>query len=78
MKMLLKVRSSALVLIPAAMLLSQVSKWPVIQPLEEKRVFISPGQNNTDTPFLAFIKNNDGFPIYKLNATTETMKTSRR
>ena len=61
-----KVCSVALVLTSAAILLAQASQWPVIRPLEEKRVFINPGQNNADTPFVAFIKASDGVPTYKL------------
>ena len=34
--------------------------------MEEKKAFINPGQNNTDTPFAAFIKNSNGVPVYKL------------
>lgn len=56
----------ALVLASAALLCAQASKWPVIRPLEENKVFINPGQNNADTPFVAFIKDNEGVPTYKL------------
>jgi hypothetical protein len=63
---LLKICSLALVLTPATILLAQASRWAVIRPLEEKRVFINPGENNTDTSFMAFIKNNNGVPLYKL------------
>lgn len=66
MKATLKVSSLALVLASAASLFAQASKWPVIRLLEEKKVFINPGQNNADTPFVAFIKASDGVPAYKL------------
>ncbi len=66
MKTTLKVCSLALVLGSAAILCAQASKWPAIRPLEEKKVFINPGQNNADTPFAAFIKDSDGVPVYKL------------
>lgn len=66
MKTTLKIGSLALVLVSAASLFAQVGKWPTIRRLEEKKVFINPGQNNADTPFTAFIKDNDGVPVYKL------------
>lgn len=66
MKTTLKIGSLALVLVSAASLFAQSSKWPTIRPLEEKKVFINPGQNNTDTPFAAFIKDSNGVPVYKL------------
>lgn len=66
MKKILKICSLALILTAATILVAQVSKWSVIRPLEEKRVFINPGENNTDTSFMAFIKDNDGVPVYKL------------
>ena len=66
MKTTLKIGSLALVLVSAASLFAQASKWPTIRPLEEKKVFINPGQNNADTPFVAFIKASDGVPAYKL------------
>ncbi len=66
MKTTLKVCSVVLVLTPATILCAQASKWPVIRPLEGKKVFINPGKNNTDTPFMAFIKDSDGVPVYKL------------
>jgi hypothetical protein len=61
-----KICSLSFVLMSTAVLLAQASKWPVIQPLEEKRDFINPGQNNADTPYVAFIKDSGGLPIYKL------------
>lgn len=66
MKATLKIGSLALVLVSATSLFAQSSKWPIIRPLEKKKVFINPGQNNTDTPFAAFIKDSDGVPVYKL------------
>lgn len=67
MKTALRVYCSiVLVLISGETLLAQVNKWPVIRPLQGKRVFIDPGQNNTDTPFVVFIKNSKGVPVYKL------------
>jgi hypothetical protein len=66
MKTTLKVCSLAIVLAAAASLFAQASKWPVIRPLEEKKAFINPGQNNADTPFIAFIKDSNGVPVYKL------------
>lgn len=66
MKTTVKICSLALVLMPAVFLLARASKWPVIQRLEEKRVFMNPGQNNADTPFVALIKDNSGVPVYKL------------
>jgi hypothetical protein len=66
MRTTLKVSSLALVLASAASLFAQASKWPTIRPLEEKKIFINPGQNNADTPFAAFIKDSDGVPVYKL------------
>lgn len=61
-----KVCSVALVLTSAAILLAQASQWPIIRPLEGKKIFINPGQNNTDTPFVAFIEDSDGTVAYKL------------
>lgn len=66
MKTILKICSLFVALTPATILLAQGSKWPVIRPLEEKQVFINPGQNNADTPFVAFIKDSNGVPVYKL------------
>lgn len=66
MKTTLKVCSFALVLASTANLFAQANKWPTIRPLEEKKVFLNPGQNNADTPFAAFIKDSDGVPVYKL------------
>lgn len=66
MKTIPKVGSLALVLASAASLFAQTNKWPVIRPLEEKRVFVNPGQNNADTLFVAFIKDSGGVPVYKL------------
>jgi hypothetical protein len=61
-----KACSLALVLISAMVLSAQTGKWPVIRSLEEKQVFINPGQNNADTPFVAFIRSSNGVPVYKL------------
>lgn len=61
----LKIRSLPLVLASAASLFAQASKWPVVQ-LEEKKVFINPGLDNQDAPFITFIKNSSGIPVYKL------------
>lgn len=47
-------------------LLAQARKWPVIRPLKEKRVFIDPGRNNADTPFVVFIRDSEGVSVYKL------------
>ena len=66
MRTTLKICSLALVLMSTAVLVAQTSKWPVIQALEERREFINPGQNNADTPLVAFIKDGDGMPAYKL------------
>jgi hypothetical protein len=66
MKATLKIGSLALVLVSATSLFAQSSKWRTIRPLEEKKAFVNPGQNNTDTPFAAFIKNSNGVPVYKL------------
>lgn len=40
--------------------------WVTVQPLREERTFVNPGENNTDTPFLAFIKSVRGVPVYRL------------
>jgi hypothetical protein len=45
---------------------AQANKWPVVQPLRERRTFVSPGRDTADTPFLAFIKDSKDVPIYKL------------
>jgi hypothetical protein len=66
MKTPLKICVIAVVMMPAMMVFAQSRKWPVIQPLEEKQAFINPGQNNTDTPFVLYIKNSGGIPVYKL------------
>lgn len=66
MKTIFKFCSFILALMTSTALLAQASKWPIIRPLEKKQVFIDPGQNNADTPFAAFIKSNDGVPVYKL------------
>jgi hypothetical protein len=66
MKTPLKICSFALVLMPAMVLSAQARKWPVIRSLEEKRVFINPGRDNADTPFLALMRTNEGVPAYKL------------
>ena len=66
MKTTFKICPLALVLMSTAVLLAQASKWPVIRPLEEKRDFINPGENNADTPLVAFIKDKGGVPVYKL------------
>jgi hypothetical protein len=66
MKTALKIYSFALVLMPAMFLLAQVSKWPVIRSLEEKRIFSNPGKDNADTPFIALIRDSGGVPAYKL------------
>ena len=66
MRTTLKIGSLALVLASAASLFAQESKWPTIRPLEEKKVFPNPGQNNADTPVAVFIKDSDGVPVYKL------------
>lgn len=78
MKTTLKIGSLALVLVSAASLFAQSSKWPTIRPLAEKKVFIDPGQNNTDTPFAAFVKGSKVFRSTSWSATTEIMKTNRR
>jgi len=38
----------------------------VIKPLKESHTFINPGENDADTPFLAYIKNTLGVPVYKV------------
>ena len=66
MRTTLKIRLFVLALVPAAVLIAQTRKWPIIEPLKEKRVFINPGQNNADTPFMDIIRDNGGMPAYKL------------
>lgn len=66
MKTALKIFPFAFVLMHAMVLLAQASMWPVIRSLEEKRVFINPGKDNADTPFVTIIRDNEGVPAYKL------------
>lgn len=58
--------SHALVIISVAILFAQTRKWPIIRPLEERRAFINPGQNNADTPFVVVIEDSGSVPAYKL------------
>ena len=46
--------------------LAQSNKWPRVQSFSEKRVFIDPGKDGTDTPFVALIKDLEGYPLYRL------------
>ena len=39
--------------------------WPVIAPVRASRTFTKPGWGRTDTPFLAFLRDVNGRPIYK-------------
>jgi hypothetical protein len=66
MKTALKVCFVAVTSMFGLTVFAQTIKWPVIQPLEEKRVFIAPGRDNADTPFVASIKDSEGVPVYKL------------
>jgi hypothetical protein len=66
MKTTVKICSFALVLMSAIVLLAQASKWPVIRSLEAKRVYINPGKESSDTPFVALIRDSGGVPTYKL------------
>jgi len=62
--------SLALVIISVAILFAQTRKWPIIRPLEERRAFINPGQNNADTPFVVVIEDSGSVPAYKLECHT--------
>ena len=42
------------------------SQWPTVRPLHAKRSFINPGKDHADTPFLAFIRDTRGVPLYRL------------
>jgi len=66
MKTAYRLYAFALALASVTSALAQVSKWPVIQPLEESRVFVNPDQNDSDTPFVSFIRDENGVPLYKL------------
>jgi hypothetical protein len=66
MKTVLQVSLYTLVLTPAAVLFAGGDNWPVIRPLAERRVFTDPGQDNMDRPFVSFIRNVDGIPVYKV------------
>ena len=66
MKTALVVFLHALVLTSPETLFAGGDNWPVIRPLAERHVFTNPGQDNMDTPFIAFINNSDGIPVYKL------------
>jgi hypothetical protein len=57
---------AALILMFEMAVSAQTSRWPIIQPLEEKRTLIAPGRDNADTPFVLFIKDSGGAPVYKL------------
>lgn len=46
-------------------LLAQTTTWPHVQALHESHAFIEASRGK-DTPFLAFIKNASGVPVYKV------------
>jgi len=45
---------------------TRADSWPVVQPLHESHTYLNPGQNNKDTPFLAFVKDVSGESVYRL------------
>lgn len=53
-------------MVPTFGLPGQAHSWPVIKPLKESHTFINPGGNDADTPFLGYIKNTRGVPVYKV------------
>lgn len=46
-------------------LMSQISKWPAIQPLDEQAI-IGFVEWNSDTPFFVHIRDIRGTPVYRL------------
>ena len=52
-------------LLGALGLRAQVRGWPAIRPLRQAHTFVSPGEHGEDTPFLAFIRDTRGVPVYK-------------
>jgi hypothetical protein len=66
MKISMKLASVALVMITAVSMLAEPNRWPVIQCLAEKHIFNNAGANGSDTPVVAFIKDTQGVPVYKL------------
>lgn len=70
MKRSSKIRSLAIgCAVVAAMgvsgLVGHADRWPTIQPLHREHAFLHADRANTDLPFLAFIKDTDGAPVYK-------------
>lgn len=55
-----------LVLVSSTVILAQEGKWPIVRPLEEERVFVKPERDNSDMPFVTFIKDSEGASVYKL------------
>jgi hypothetical protein len=63
---LFRICSLVLGMMSAFRLPAQTNNWPVVQPLQERHTFTDAGKDDTDTPFLVFIKNAKGVPVYKL------------
>lgn len=70
MKRSSKIRSLAISCVVAAAmgvsgLAGHADRWPTIRPLHREHAFLHADRANTDLPFLAFIKDTDGVPVYK-------------
>ena len=70
MRPLLKSYSFVFVALLATSLSAQSSKWPSVQPLEDKHAVSNLGEHGADTPIVALIKGTDGVPVYKLECHT--------
>jgi len=44
----------------------EMQDWPVIEPTEYKQTYVNPGKEGADTPFLLFLKNSKGVPLYRV------------
>jgi hypothetical protein len=52
-------------MLSAFRLAPQANKWPMVQPLHTKQAFTDT-ESAADTPFLTFVKDAKGLPVYKL------------
>ena len=66
MKIGIKLVHVTLAMISATSMLAKPNRWPVIQSLTEKHIFNNAGANGSDTPVVAFVKDTQGVPVYKL------------
>lgn len=70
MKTLFKTYASVVLVSCSVALGAQTTKWPRIQPLEEKHVIANLGEQRSDHPVVAYIKDAEGVPVYKLECHT--------